>query len=192
LPVFQIELDWLPKDTTFGRRLYKAPDGFAAMLSAVLMGSDRGSIHKPQICLVGQGWTIDQSEATSIRVNQPHPYDLPVMKLTASKVHESENGERVVGRGIYVYWFVSKDQLTAHHGERMWWMARDLIRSGVLQRWAYVTCFAACLPGQEDATFERIKQLVASSVPEFQLTVGRRVGEPSPLADNLSRLSSSP
>jgi hypothetical protein len=51
----------------------------------------------------------------------------------------------------------------------MWWMARDLFRTGILQRWASISYFAACAPGQEEATFKRIKQLIAASVPEFQL-----------------------
>jgi len=51
----------------------------------------------------------------------------------------------------------------------MWWMARDLFHTGVLQRWTSVSCLSACLPGQEDATFERMKKFIAASVPEFQL-----------------------
>jgi hypothetical protein len=52
----------------------------------------------------------------------------------------------------------------------MWWMARDLMKTGVLQRWAYINYFAPCLPGQEQATFERIKKMIAASAPQFQLT----------------------
>jgi len=52
----------------------------------------------------------------------------------------------------------------------MWWMARELFRTGELQRWAYVLCFAVCLPGQEEVTFERIRKFIAAAVPEFQLT----------------------
>jgi hypothetical protein len=54
----------------------------------------------------------------------------------------------------------------------MWWMAKDMMLTGVLQRWAYVTYFAVCAPGEEDATFERMKKMIAASVPEFQLTPG--------------------
>jgi hypothetical protein len=39
-----------------------------------------------------------------------------------------------------------------------------------LQRWAYISYFSPCLPGQEGPTFERVKKLIAASVPEFQLT----------------------
>jgi hypothetical protein len=40
----------------------------------------------------------------------------------------------------------------------------------VLQRWAYVACISPCAPGQEDATFARMKKFIAAAVPEFQLT----------------------
>jgi len=52
----------------------------------------------------------------------------------------------------------------------MWRMARDLVAKGVLQRWAYISCFSICQPGQEEARFEHMKKLIAASVPEFQLT----------------------
>jgi hypothetical protein len=38
-----------------------------------------------------------------------------------------------------------------------------------LDRWAYISYFSVCEPGQEDAAFERMKKLIAISVPEFQL-----------------------
>jgi hypothetical protein len=44
-----------------------------------------------------------------------------------------------------------------------------LLTTGVLQRWAYISYFAVCEPGQEDAAFERVKKLIVASVPEFQL-----------------------
>jgi len=136
------------------------------------MGRDRTSIHKPQYCLTGQGWRIDRSETSAIRIDRPRSYDLPVMKLTATGMQETAAGEKIVARGLYVYWFVADRELTADHLQRMWWMARDLMRNGTLQRWAYVACFSVCLPGQEEATYQRMKEFIAASVPEFQLTTG--------------------
>jgi len=51
-------------------------------------------------------------------------------------------------------------------------MARDLVRTGTLQRWAYVSCFSMCYPGQEQATYGRVKELITAAVPAFQLTTG--------------------
>src|ERR1043166_2083423 len=41
IEVSKLELDTLPKDTSFGKRHYKAPDGFETFVSVVLMGTDR-------------------------------------------------------------------------------------------------------------------------------------------------------
>jgi hypothetical protein len=174
VPITRLELDWLPKDTTYGRRHYRSPDGFEMLISVVLMGADRTSIHKPQYCLPGQGWNINSSESgiTSARIERPQPYDLPVMKLVTTVYRDEPDGQKTVVRGIYVYWFVADGELTADHVQRMWWMARDLVYTGTLQRWAYVGCFATCLPGQEEPTFVRMKQFIAAAVPEFQLASG--------------------
>jgi len=161
----------LPRDTTFGRRFYQAPDGFRALVSVVLMGADRTSIHQPQFCLTGQGWNIDRTEATVIAIDHPRPYSLPVMKLTTTKQLDV-NGRTVTRRGIYVYWFVADGLVTARHWQRMWWMAGGLFRDGILQRWAYVSCFSDCAPGEEEATFERMRQFIAAATPEFQPAPG--------------------
>ena len=58
----------------------------------------------------------------------------------------------------------------------MWWMADKLVRTGVLQRWAYVSCLAVCYPGQEEATYERVKKFIAASAPEFQLVPKPQAG----------------
>lgn len=175
LPITDKELTWLPKDTTYGRRLYRADDGTEMMLGAILMGRDRTSIHKPEYCLPSQGWQIDPaaSRLTTIRVGRPYPYDLPVTAHMLTRDYKSETGEARTISGVYVYWFVAENRLTGDHKQRMWWMALDLLRTGVLQRWAYISVFSPCPVGQEEATYERMKKLIAASVPEFQLTHGK-------------------
>lgn len=174
LAITPVELGWLPPDTTYGRRRYKATNGLALNVSVVLMGSDRTSIHQPQYCLTGQGFNIQKSEQTFVPMTRPHRYDLPVMKLTANyqNLARMPDGSDRVLRALYVYWFVADNQLTADHWTRMWWMGRDLVRSGVLQRWAYVSCFAVCWPGQEEAVYSRMQDFLAAAVPQFQLAAG--------------------
>jgi hypothetical protein len=173
LPIDDLVLNFLPGDTSYGQRRYKAPDGSWTLVNVVLMGTDRTSIHKAQYCLQGQGWTLDSVPANPVKIaiDRPYPYELPVIKVTGTReiVHE---GQKLKLRGIYVYWYVADGVISADASgvERMWLMSRELIRSGVLQRWAYVSYFSICLPGQEEATFERTKRLIAASVPEFQLT----------------------
>jgi exosortase len=156
LPITPEETGALPKDTSFGRRLYQAPDGFQTLASVVLMGSDRTSIHNPRFCLNGQGWQIDEEHVTSVQVHGERPYALPVMKVMTTRQDVRDGVPRTL-RGVYVFWFVADDAVTASHGERMWWMARELF-----------TFFSVCEPGHEEATWQRMQEVIAAAVPEFQ------------------------
>jgi hypothetical protein len=165
----------LPDDTSFGQRRYEAPDGFTLAMNVVLMGRDRTSMHKPQFCLTGAGWNIDQTASAEdeIQIERPHSYKLPVVKLISNREIQHQ-GQTQPYKGIYVYWFVADGAISASVTgfERMWWMMRHMFQTGELQRWAYVSCFVACPPGQEEAAYARIKEFIAASVPEFQLTAG--------------------
>jgi hypothetical protein len=171
-PIAKVVSDWLPKDTTYCQRIYQAPDGFWTQANVVLMGTDRTSIHDPKYCLAGQGFQTEKVEQLAIDIDKPRRYSLPVVKMTVRREATLENGSKVTQSAIYVFWFVADQQLTANHKERMWWMARDLMTKGVLQRWAYVSCFTACPPGQEEATYARICEWITAAVPHFQLAGG--------------------
>lgn len=142
----------LPHDTSFAERRYTRPNDYPLLVNIVLMGSDRTSIHKPQFCLTGSGWNIDDSDSSfdTVRVQSPYPYDLRVMKLLSTREVADNQGKPLTIRGIYVYWFVADHDLTADHWTRMQKMAVHLLQTGELQRWAYVSCLGYCLPGQED------------------------------------------
>lgn len=164
-------LNSLPPDTSMAQALYKElPAGPEIQTFVVMMGSDRTSIHKPQFCLTGAGWSIDEhrSERATVRLERPEPVDLPVMKLIASRKFEVD-GQSVDYSGVFVYWFVADNAVTEDHGKRVWWMAKHLLTTGELQRWAYIAYFAPCLPGQEEETFKRIGRLMNAAVPQYQL-----------------------
>lgn len=171
VPPDMVVTNTLPRDTSLAQRVYTAPDGFQLSVNVVMMGTDRTSIHKPQFCLVGQGWRLDRTERVNVRVPHPHPFDLPTTVITASMDAEIQ-GQRQALRGVYLYWFVADNALTADHWERMWWMSRELLTSGTLQRWAYVSVFAIARPGQEGMVLERMKEFVSAAVPQFQTAVG--------------------
>lgn len=174
-------LNGLPQDTSFADRQYLAPDGQQLLCRIVMMGTDRTSIHKPEFCLTGSGWQINDKESASdsIHVDRPSSYDLPVMKLvTSPREIKDRAGKSAKVRVIYVYWFVADHELTASHWVRMRKMSAHLLTTGELERWAYVSCYAFCAPGDEARTYDRIKKFIAASVPEFQLAAGPRAARP--------------
>ncbi|HXF10971.1 MAG TPA: exosortase-associated EpsI family protein [Desulfuromonadaceae bacterium] len=167
MPESEQELGYFPKDTSFTRQLYRAGDTPHISATIVMMGADRTSIHKPDYCLPGQGWHIDEKSVTTIPLAGTD-YQLPVSRWMISNSLPGPNGTHQTIHGIYVFWFVADGEQTPDFYQRLWWLTRDMALHGVLQRWAYVSYFAPCLPGQEDATYERVKRLISLSVPEFQ------------------------
>jgi hypothetical protein len=169
VPEPQTVLNYLPPDTSYAERVYFAPDGSWIQATIILMGADRTSIHNADFCLAGQGFTGRDKSVENIHIDGNPPYTLPVAKWNVSGVFQQPDGQKVERHGIYVFWFVADGEETPDHFQFMKWLARDFLRTGVLQRWAYVSYFAYCAPGQEDAAFERLKNLIVHSVAEYQL-----------------------
>jgi hypothetical protein len=158
-----VVINTLPSDTTIGMRLYRGGDGFEMQLTGVMMGTDRTSLHQPQFCLTGAGFNIKETVLDTIKIESEESYELPVMILKSEK--------ELLGRmytGYYIYWFVADGLATAKHGERMWWMAKELFTTGELQRWAYISCLAVCDPRNEEVTLSRMKSFLVNAIPRFQ------------------------
>ena len=168
VPEPKVVLDFLPPDTSYAERIYTAPDGFFVQNTIILMGADRTSIHKPDYCLPGQGWAINDKSVVSIPIAGEPGYQMPAAKWVLGNSFQTAEGQKRQVSGLYVFWFVTDGEQTPDKYQRMWWLGRDLLRTGVWQRWAYVSYFTVCAPGQEAAAFERIKSLIAHSVPEYQ------------------------
>jgi hypothetical protein len=168
IPESDVELGYFPKDTSYTRRAYQMGNTPPIYATIVMMGADRTSIHKPDYCLPGQGWTITEKSVVNVSLAGVN-YNLPVAKWLISNSFQSPDGARQTIHGIYVFWFVADNEQTPNFYQRLWWLTRDLVSTGVLQRWAYVSYFVPCEPGQEDATFERVKKLISESTPQFQL-----------------------
>jgi hypothetical protein len=166
-------MDSLPKDTTFGRRFYTNID---VQLSVVLMGTDHTSIHQPQYCLYAQDWNVLNAERITLPMQRPFA-DIPAYRLTASQ-RLQKSGQMI--ECLYVYWFVSGNNITAEEGSRLWSMWKTVLREGKMERWAYISYFATCLPGQEQATFERLEKFIRASAPEFQLVTGQPAVQQAP------------
>jgi hypothetical protein len=169
VPELESVSNTLPQDTSYAERFYIAPDGFRVQNTIILMGSDRTSIHRPEYCFPGQGYSIDEKKIADISINDHPPYQLEVARWNVSISVEEPDGQKIKRTGIYVYWYVANGEETPDHDKMLEWLTLDLFRTGKLQRWAYVSYFAQCPVGREDEAFERIKKLIIAQAPQFQL-----------------------
>ena len=62
----EAELTVLPADTRFIKRLYTAPNGLWFQVTAVIGGSSKSSIHRPELCLPAQGFQMVRPRDVSV------------------------------------------------------------------------------------------------------------------------------
>ena len=168
IPEPDVAIGYFPKDTSYTERLYTGSSGIRIQSTVVLMGADRSSIHRPEYCLPGQGWVIGKKEIETIPINDNPPYNLQVARWNISASIQGSDGKKENHAGIYVFWYVANNDETPDHDKMLEHLTMNLFRTGDLQRWAYISYFVPCLPGQEDAAFAETKRLITAQVPQFE------------------------
>lgn len=179
----QEEKRLLPGDTEIVRSHYRSAfygpgtqDQIEVTL--VLAGAERRSIHRPEVCLTGQGWTILNSKVIPIEITPGHI--LHVRDLFIEKTIPLQDGSTRPMRAHYVYWFVGTDVTTPSHFERIWLTTWDSVTRNINHRWAYPSVmalvtdnFSAEEIGQRqrdsDQTLRLITELIQALVPKFQI-----------------------
>ena len=173
-PVSPSELQILPGDTEFEKMIYQDLSGNTLTAQIVLSGGEKRSIHRPEICLPAQGWTINSGEVVPVTLANGRRLD--VMKLTLNREIETAPGERKNLKSYFLYWFVGKDTTTPYHWVRVAKTNWDMVRNKLLHRWAYVIVSAPVLEGlkpgaqSDQQTLDMLKDFIRQSVPKFQLS----------------------
>ena len=166
------ELKGLAPDTGFERRFYTNAAGDQMYVSIVLSGTDMAnSIHRPERCLVAQGWTPEKSQR--VRIPLPSGTPLEITKLTDERDIRLAD-KPVALRNLNYYWFIGSRDVTASHWTRTFIDIKDRLLYGENQRWAYVTVATNItdnlrpggLNAQESA--EVVERFIAQLVPRFK------------------------
>jgi hypothetical protein len=157
--VSERELQVLAADTRFERRLYERPFNRtlpSVEASLVFSGKDiNNSIHRPEVCLVTQGWNFVRQRYVMVPGILPNGEDLPVRELVCRKNRRGADGELVrLPSGdlledwqILYYTFIGAESVTASHYGRVFHDIRDRVIGGYDQQWAYAT-FSSLVPGK--------------------------------------------
>ena len=173
-PVSQAELEILPPDTTFARKTYGSP--FADRLdrilcSIVLSGREKRSIHRPERCLPGQGWSVLDSKVIDVPLDSGHP--LKVTALLLSRPVTLSDGTSRQLQSYYLYWYVGRKVSTPYSFVRVMLTNWDLVVNRFNQRWAYVIVSKPITEGFEpdgknaEQTLDELKYFIRESVPAY-------------------------
>jgi Protein of unknown function (DUF3485) len=170
-PVSEAELKLLPADTEFAKKIYSNPKGQQLSAQIVLSGVEHRSIHRPEICLVGQGWNVRAGQIVKVPLKSGHAIDVMVLDIT--RPVRTQNGGTLELPALYAYFFVSKDAETAKHLDRIAITNLDLLLHNKAHRWAYVITMAQVLKGltpggmDREQALQQIKDFIREAAPEF-------------------------
>lgn len=177
----KVEMELLPADTQLVKmryRTFSAPESRDIVnATLVLAGAERRSIHRPEVCLDGQGWTLIESRVLPVEIKPGQI--LEVKDLLIERQWIDKDGTRKPLRAHYVYWFVGKDVTTPYNATQVWLSSWDNIARNVNHRWAYPSLtawvtenFEPSETGQRkrgsDETMKVITTLIRELVPRFQ------------------------
>lgn len=170
-PVSESEKVILPADTEFAKKIYSDGLGNDIHCQIVLAGAEKRSIHRPEVCLPAQGWTIKSGEVVPVKLADGKT--LEVMKLTVVRPVTLNNGVQRELTSVFCYWFIGKHATTPHHFVRVLKTNLDMLLHNTNHRWAYVIVNAPVLEGFVSGgrnlaqTNERVEAAIAELAPQI-------------------------
>lgn len=150
------ELVWLPSDTGILKREYVPLDEklFQRMYATlILSGSDQRSLHRPEVCLDGQGWEIVSYKFEELDVSGK---PLEVKSLRLKKVITVE-GQLKELNAVYVYTWVGSEITTSKSFMRALLSAYENIFFNRNTRWGYPAVMSY-LPIDSDISLSQIEE----------------------------------
>jgi hypothetical protein len=142
------------------------------LLSIVLSGRDRTSIHRPELCLVGQGWTIDASARNEFRfpgqTGAAASFPATILEI---RREVPVQGKTVIIPQLAAYWFVDSERVVATHWERFFRDAWKRVTRARADRWAYVLMQTDASDGNA-AALARMQTVLDATLPAFMRGTG--------------------
>ncbi len=131
------ELGTLPADTQLVRKQYDdIRDHESVLFTVLLSGVAQNSIHRAEVCLPGQGWTVVGQDNLPVQLASGH--NLVVRNLAIQRDTVSSNDEHHLVRAYFMYWFVGENLTTPSQFMRVFLNSWDRILYNRAHRWAYV------------------------------------------------------
>ncbi|MGF1678778.1 MAG: exosortase-associated EpsI family protein, partial [Candidatus Methylacidiphilales bacterium] len=127
------------------------------------------SIHRPEVCLPGQGWTIRGGNIRELTLAGGGKLD--VMNLALSREVEVAPDTFRVVKSNYYYFFVGKGVVTPHHWRRVFLTSWDRVLYGLNHRWAYVIVSSNVTEGlrrnglNDEQTLEMLDEFTVQVAP---------------------------
>lgn len=170
------EKNLLDEGVKLVRNLYSSSTGRQIMSTVILSGYVKRSLHRPEVCLPNQGWTVTDRTPLTLRLADGREITMMMMRIFRDT--EPQPGVRIRTRAVNFYWYIGSDSTTcADHYGHVFLSYFDSTFRNIQHRWAMASIFVP-LPeqrvGQEDpfielGAVEDARAFIALLAPQFML-----------------------
>lgn len=166
------EREWLPGSTKYLKRQYY-PKGYdkervaPVSMSLIVSGGDERSLHRPEVCMDGQGWQIPTKRVRKVEMDGKQ---IDVMDLYLKR--EVEGG--VVEAHYYFFW-VGMGISTAQYREMKLYSLWDNFTKNLNHRWAYPAVMVHVNPQIKDRhekAWLQAEYFIKHALPSFHKEFG--------------------
>lgn len=150
-PMTQRERDVLAADISLCRNGYIGTDGQQWIATIVLSGETRRGLHRPDVCLPGQGWAIMDRQEVPILL--PGGSEIYAMMLRVYRDHKDPaSGQLIRQRGINLFWYQGYNGVTTpNYYKHVFDTYFDSIFKRLNHRWALVSFFTQLPDSRTDS-----------------------------------------
>jgi len=160
--VSELEKEWLPADTGMLKRVYYPKDavsqadalGRSVSATLILSGSDQRSLHRPEVCLVSQGWTIKNQTVVPLEINGKR-LKLKDLHLEMMQMQPDDTLKKI--QAHYVYGWIGSKVSTHDSLQRALISAKENMFYNRNTRWGYpsVMTYVRLDEGEERAAAQK-------------------------------------
>lgn len=120
----------LPEDTVIRKREYRSLDGMHYSVSVVIGGRRRNSIHRAELCLPAQGFSMQNAGKFQLKIGKDGA------KITVRRIQAKRSGGKMIN---LIYWFESPDHCCCSHTVRILNDVLDRSISNRINRWVMIS-----------------------------------------------------
>jgi exosortase len=169
-----IERNILDPGVELCRNQYISGDQQMLMATLIEGGPAKRSLHRPEVCLPGQGWNI--TDRTTIPIQLASGRTIEATMLRMFRDAEPTPAQRIRQRAINVYWYIGSDGTTsADYYDHIRIGYIDAVFKNLNHRWAMASFYIPLAPSPigmgdpmaEVNALEEIRMFAGQIAPEF-------------------------
>jgi exosortase len=142
------------------RRVYLTPENQQVLVTVVLSGRVKKTLHQPERCLPDQGWIISSSQVVPLHLKDGRELQATVLSLFRDMI--KEDGSRVRVRALNLYWYQgSHGYSTPSYDMSSFVNYRDAILYNLNHRWAQASFFIRISEREIGALEDPLEELSA-------------------------------